>query len=149
MGEMRSYLIVANETLSGEPLRAAIAERVAGGPARFYVVVPATPITHGLTWDEEETKNAAETRLREIITHLQSVGAEADGEVGVRDPVDAAHDALRHVTVDEVILSTLPAGISRWLGQDVPSRLRGSVRVPVAVVTQPKEAAAADMPGGS
>ena len=67
----------------------------------------------------------------------------------MRDPVDAAHDALRHVTVDEVILSTLPAGISRWLGQDVPSRLRGSVRVPVTVVTQPKEAAAADMPGGS
>ena len=97
MGEMRSYLIVANETLSGEPLRAAIAERVAGGAARFYVVVPATPITHGLTWDEEETKNAAETRLGEIITHLQSVGAEAEGEVGVRDPVplDAAVEVAR------------------------------------------------------
>jgi len=59
----------------------------------------------------------------------------------VRDPVDAAHDALRRVTVDEIILSTLPAGISRWLGQDVPSRLRGSVQVPVTVVTLPKEAA--------
>jgi hypothetical protein len=143
---VRSYLIVANETLGGEPLRAAIAERVAGGPVRFYVVVPATPITHGLTWDEEETKNAARTRLDAILTHLKGVGAEADGEVGVRDPIDAAHDALRHVTVDEIILSTLPPGISRWLGQDVPSRLRGSVRVPVSVVTQPKEAeAAADL----
>lgn len=144
---MRSYLIVANQTLGGEPLHAAIDERLAGGPARFYVVVPATPITHGLTWDEDETKNAASTRLDAIVAHLRSRGAEADGEVGVRDPIDAAHDALRHVTVDEIILSTLPAGISRWLGQDVPSRLRGSVQVPVAVVTQPREAeAAADRP---
>jgi hypothetical protein len=38
--------------------------------------------------------------------------------------------------VDEVIVSTLPKGLSRWLGEDVPSRLRDSVRVPVTVVTQ-------------
>ena len=38
--------------------------------------------------------------------------------------------------VDEVILSTLPPGISRWLQMDVPSRLERAVDVPVAVVTQ-------------
>jgi hypothetical protein len=35
-----------------------------------------------------------------------------------------------------VIVSTLPRGISRWLGEDVPSRLADAVSVPVTVVTQ-------------
>jgi hypothetical protein len=48
----------------------------------------------------------------------------------------AVRDALRRREVDEVIVSTLPRGLSRWLGEDVPSRLRDSVRVPVTVVTQ-------------
>jgi len=138
---MRSFLIVANQTIGGEPLKAAIDERLATGPARFYVVVPATPVGGGMTWDETETQKAARERLDAVVERLRTAGAEADGEVGVRDPVDAAHDALRRVTVDEIILSTLPAGISRWLGQDVPSRLRGSVQVPVTVVTLPKEPA--------
>jgi hypothetical protein len=57
------------------------------------------------------------------------------GEVGCADPVAAAQDAIRAVAVDEVILSTLPSGVSRWLGQDVPARLRRAVSVPVTVVT--------------
>jgi hypothetical protein len=54
-------------------------------------------------------------------------------------PVEAAEDALRGRSVDEIILSTLPPGISRSLGQDVPSRLKGSVTVPVTVVTTARE----------
>jgi hypothetical protein len=56
-------------------------------------------------------------------------------EVGNRDPVTAAHDAMRGRAIDEVILSTLPASRSRWLRQDVPSRLRSSLDLPLAVVT--------------
>jgi len=63
--------------------------------------------------------------------------------VGDRDPVQAVRDALRERTVDEIILSTLPPGISRWLGQDVPSRLRGAVPVPVSVVYEESPAATA------
>ena len=48
------------------------------------------------------------------------MGVEATGEVGSKDPVDAVHDALRSHEVDEIILSTLPVRVSRWLGQDVP-----------------------------
>ena len=47
----------------------------------------------------------------------------------------ATRDALRGHPADEIILSTLPTGISRWLGQDVPSRLKSAVSVPVIVVT--------------
>ena len=49
--------------------------------------------------------------------------------------VDAACDVLKQHPADEVLLSTLPAGISRWLHFDVPSRMRAAVSVPVVVLT--------------
>lgn len=140
---MRSYLIVANQTLASPTLAEAVKDRTAQGESRFHVVVPATPIQHGLTWDEAEAESAAQERLDGMLTWLRELGAEASGEVGNKDPIAAAHDALRGNPVDEVILSTLPPGISRWLGQDVPSRLKGSVSIPVSVVTAPREATTA------
>jgi nucleotide-binding universal stress UspA family protein len=131
---MSMALIVANQTLPSQPLADAIAERIRSGVTSFYVVVPATPIGHGMTWDEETTRQDARERLNRFVEHLRSQGVEAAGEVGDRDPVAAVRDALRGRPVDEVVLSTLPPGISRWLGQDVPSKLRHNVSVPVAVV---------------
>lgn len=138
---MRSYLIVANQTLASPALSAEVARRITGGRATFHVVVPLTPIVHRLTWDEDESRRAAQERLDALLAHLRSAGAVASGEIGDPDPVAAVRDALRSVEVDEIILSTLPAGISRWLGQDVPSRLRGSVTQPVVVVTAAPEEA--------
>ena len=139
---MRSYLLIGNQTLDSPELAAAIQERLATGPASFHVVAPATPVGGGLTWDETEARDVAGTRLETAMARLREAGAETTGEIGSRDPVEAALDALRGRQVDEVILSTLPSGISRWLGQDVPSRLRGSVSVPVTVVTTARESVA-------
>ena len=77
------------------------------------------------------------------MNRLHAIGLEVTGEVGVQDPIQATRDALRGREIDEVILSTLPPGISRWLGQDVPSKLKGSIQVPVAVVTTQKQPASA------
>jgi len=136
---MRSYLVVGNQTLDSPELEVAIAHRMATGPATFHVVVPATPIQRGLTWDEDEARTAAEERLADALERLRAAGAAVSGEVGHRDPIEATEDALRGRDVDEVLLSTLPPGISRWLGQDVPSRLKGSVLVPVTVVTTQRQ----------
>ena len=138
---MRSFLIVANRTLGSPGLDEAIRSRLEAGPATFHVVVPATPVVHGLSWDEDETREAAERRLAGLIDRIRELGGTGTGEIGVPDPVDAARDAMRGIEVEEIILSTLPAGISRWLGQDVPSRLRGAVQVPVSVVTAPADSA--------
>ena len=138
---MRSYLVVGNQTLESPELAEAIRERVANEPtAAFYLVVPATPASGGkLTWDEDEARAAAQERLTATLNRLHAIGVVASGEVGVQDPIQATRDALRNREVDEVILSTLPPGISRWLGQDVPSKLKGSIEVPVAVVTTQKQ----------
>jgi hypothetical protein len=143
---MRSYLVVGNQTLDSPELADAIAERAAAGPASFHVVVPATPVQRGMTWDEDEAFAVAQDRLEAAIGWLRATGAEVSGEIGHRDPIVATEDALRGRTVDEVILSTLPPGISRWLGQDVPTRLKGSVLVPVTVVTTQRSTADAGTP---
>jgi len=138
---MPSYLVVANQTLASPTLATAVAERIAGGDARFHVVVPATPASRGFSWEEQEAVAAAERRLDEVLGRLRVLGGEATGEVGSPDPVAAVQDALRSMAFDEVILSTLPPGISRWLGQDVPTRLRNAVTIPVEVVIAPRKVA--------
>jgi nucleotide-binding universal stress UspA family protein len=140
---MSSALIVANQTLPSQALAEAIAERIRTGVTSFYVVVPATPIKHGMTWDEDASRKEAQERLDAFLAHLADQSVKASGEVGDRDPVAAVRDALRGLSVDEVILSTLPPGISRWLGQDVPSKLRHNVSVPVDVVYEGSATAAA------
>ena len=140
---MRSYLVVGNQTLDSPELAEAVADRMATGPATFHIVVPATPIQRGLTWDEDEARAAAQARLDDVLVRLRSTGATVTGEIGHRDPVEATEDALRGREVDEVLLSTLPPGISRWLGQDVPTRLKGSVLVPVTVITTQQQSASA------
>jgi hypothetical protein len=133
---MRSYLIVGNQTLMGPELDEAIAARmVPGDPPDLHVVVPATPRPGAFTWNEDEATADAQGRLDAMLEHLKGLGLSATGEVGYRDPVEAARDALRSHPAEEIILSTLPTGISRWLGQDVPSRLKSAVSVPVVVVT--------------
>jgi hypothetical protein len=133
---MRSYLIVGNQTLMGPELASAIDDRIVPGDVpTMHVVVPATPRQGAFTWDEDEARAAAQVRLDAMLEYLRGLGVEATGEVGYRDPVEAARDALRSHPSDEIILSTLPTGLSRWLGQDVPSRLKAAVPVPVVVVT--------------
>ena len=139
---MSTTLVVANQTLPSPALAGAIARRIESGVTSFHVVVPATPpASHGLTWDEEDSRREANERLEVFLADLRSRGVEASGEVGDRDPVAAVRDGMRGRDVGEVILSTLPPGISRWLGQDVPSRLRGAIPVEVSVVYEEAKAA--------
>jgi hypothetical protein len=134
---MSTILIVANQTLPSEALATEVAQRIASGASEFHVVVPATPPPGGgFTWDEAAANRAAEERLAAFIDGIAAQGATADGEIGDRDPVAAVRDAVRGRDVAEVILSTLPAGASRWLRQDVPTRLRGAITVPLSVVEE-------------
>lgn len=133
---MRTCLVVANQTLPGKELATAVRDRVAAGECAFYAVVPLTPVTHAATWEERESADAARERLAAFLAAMREVGCEADGEIGDRDPIQAVRDVLRTRTVDEIILSTLPAGASRWLQLDIPSRLSRAVDVPVTVITQ-------------
>lgn len=139
---MRRYLIVANKTLAGQPLKEKLEACVKDGPCTFHVVAPATPPLDDLTWTEGEVHDIARRRLDVALAWFHEIGAEATGEVGDEDPLLAIEDALKDGAFDEIILSTLPAGASKWIGMDLPSKMkRRAEPIPVVhVIGEPSPA---------
>ncbi len=128
---MRRYLVVANQTLGADELYDVMGDCLALGPCAFYIVVPATPLAEHLTWTEGEARAIASDRLERALTWFRELGAEVEGEVGDANPLLAIWDALQARQFDHIILSTLPAGVSRWLKMDLPDRVRASFNLPV------------------
>ena len=132
---MRRYLVVANRTLLGPHLLERIAECKAADQCSFHLLVPASPPDDSFVWTHGQAHAHAEERLQEALALLRERGVEATGQVGDADPVNAVRDVLNDGgQFDEVILSTLPSGPSRWLRQDVPHRLERVVGIPVTHV---------------
>ncbi|HEX2849563.1 MAG TPA: universal stress protein [Acidimicrobiales bacterium] len=119
---MRRILVVANETLTEPHLLDEVRARAAGGDCAVHVVVPASHPTGA--WSEGSVRATAAHRLQKGLDALREMGFEATGEVGDVSPVRAIGDALIAADYDEIVLSTLPLGRSRWLKQDVVHRVQ-------------------------
>ena len=120
-----NVLVVANETVVGEPLLERIRERARRSPASFLIVCPQSDPSASAHPD-------AERRLRRALTILRGEGIDVHGQVAHPDPYSAAMHAVRDERVDEILVSTFPeqAG-SSWLRRDLLGRLRKDAGVPV------------------
>jgi hypothetical protein len=130
----RTILVVANQTAGGPAFLRAIKERMRQGPCVFILVVPATPPHEHATWEEGEARDIARRRMEKAVEELRAEGAEISGVVGDASPVLAINDALIEQPCDEIILSTLPPGASRWLKKDLPHRVEQRFGLPVTTV---------------
>lgn len=138
-------------------------ERSERGDARFYVVVPMTAVEHETTAVSlgfsmggemlaypsrevleqdaqrreariEASRARAEVRLARMLERVQKVDADVEGEIGDPDPLLAIKDVLKDRWFDEILLSTLPARLSRWLKMDLPSRVSRTTPIPVTTI---------------
>jgi hypothetical protein len=138
MSEPANVLVVAHQTAATTPLLDAIKERAERGPARFHLVVPRRP--HGLDKvmdPQEHGDEEAQRALADALPKLTAVaGSEVGGEVGDAEPLMAIQDALNLGHYDEIIISTLPLGVSRWLHLDLISKAR-ALGPPVTHVLAP------------
>lgn len=146
---MRQILVVANQTLGGEQLKDAVRDRITQGPCEFTLVVPVALASGDVAadfmsevprdWASSPTYEAARIqavrRLGAGIRALSECGATVDGDIGVQNPVDAVGHCLAIRSYDEIIVSTLPAQLSRWLLRDVPHRIQRKYKLPVTTVT--------------
>ena len=127
MPDPARVLIVANRTAATEALLATVRRRAERGPARFHLVVPATPQgLHRVVDPEVAGREEAQVQLEAALPRLSdAAGTQVTGHVGDADPLAAIHDALGEYGFDEIIVSTLPRRLSRWLRLDLPSKARG------------------------
>jgi hypothetical protein len=122
-------LVVANRTAASPPLVDAVRRRAAAGPCKFTLLVP--HYQHGLqkltSADTSDDHLGEDQAVIELAVPLleDAAGAEVDSMIGDASPLAAIEDAVNRGGFDEIILSTLPAHVSRWLKLDLPSKVRG------------------------
>jgi hypothetical protein len=130
----KNVLVIANETVLGEPLLAKIRKRAAESPASFLIVSPQSDPTAG---DHPE----ADRRLKRALSQLRGAGIDVHGQVSHPDPFSAAMEAVHDERVDEIVVSTFEPLSSGWLRKDIVERLRKETRLPVEhVVVEKAEA---------
>ena len=136
-------LVVAHRTAATPALLDAVRERAARGPCAFTLLVPNQ--AHGLhrvVDAEDQAADEAQAVLELALPLLEdAAGAPVEGIVGDPEPLNAVQDAVNLRGFDEIIVSTLPARVSRWLRLDLPSKVSG-LGLPVTTVTAKERAEA-------
>jgi hypothetical protein len=136
MADTADVLVVANRTAGSPELLEALKARAEQGPVKFHLLVPATP--HGVSWaaDMHAAAPEAEAHVRAAVEQLRGAGLDVDdGKVGDPDPVAAVEDAVNFKDFDEIIVSTLPKHLSKWLRLDLPHRVEHATGKQVTHVT--------------
>jgi hypothetical protein len=129
-----NVLVIANETVLGEPLLEKIRERAAASPASFLILSPQSDASAG-------AHPEADRRLKVALGALRGAGIDAHGQVAHPDPFSAAMEAVHDERVDEIVVSTFQPERSGWLRRDLIERLRKETGLPVEHVVVAKEEA--------
>jgi hypothetical protein len=127
MPDPARILVVAHQTAATTGLLEAVRERAERGPARFHLVVPHQ--AHGVSkaldphaTDDEEASKVLADALPKLS---EAARGEVTGSIGDSEPLMAIQDAVNLGGYDEIIVSTLPPRVSRWLKLDLVSKTRG------------------------
>ncbi len=132
MTAKQSALVVAGRSADSRGLILALGLHRGGTPTAFTLLVPATP--HGFAWATDMSSGWPEAmdRAERATARMRRAGLEVEETiVGDPDPFAAVGDVLHSRDFDEVIVATLPRGISSWLKVGLPGRLRGLTDLPV------------------
>jgi hypothetical protein len=134
-------LVIANRTVDSEEVREAIVSRAAAGPLQVMLVAPASGGASSLRERRAETAQ----RLERAVQRLRAAGVAVEGVVGDADPMVAVQEAWDPRRFDEIIVATLPTGVSRWMAADLPRRVErfSGARVAHVVAASGRKRAAA------
>jgi hypothetical protein len=152
---MPRYLVIGNQTLGSVELREELRKRFEADPNSFFLVLvpntyavdyhgvpvaggfvpmPTLIMASGPATDEEATA-LAQHQLDQLLKRVRELGVQAEGELGDPDPLKAIGEVLARDQFDEVIISTLPQRVSRWLHTDLPYKVQRRFDVPVTTIT--------------
>jgi hypothetical protein len=126
MSEPAHVLVVAHQTAATPALLDAVRERARSSPATFHLVVPRQAHgMHKLVDPQDAGDDEAQEVLAAALPRLgEAAGREVTGSLGGAEPMSAIQDAVNLGSYDEIIISTLPRRLSRWLRLDLVSKTR-------------------------
>src|SRR3954469_17973840 len=102
-GTPARILVVANRTAAAPRLLKAVEHRAAETPCRFTLLVP----------DVANARDAAWTLVTAGGLLAKAAGAPVGGRTGGPDPFTAVKDAVATGDFEQIIISTLPRGVSK------------------------------------
>jgi hypothetical protein len=117
-------LVLANQTAASPQLIERLKALAAEGPHRFIVVVPQDS-------GEGYAVREARARLTKLVDSLHEAGIVAAGMIGDPDPYIAAMNAIAYFHISQVVISTLPRGQSKWVGDKLVERVEAASNKPV------------------
>ncbi|MFZ0091194.1 MAG: hypothetical protein WAL63_16920 [Solirubrobacteraceae bacterium] len=127
MSDPAHVLVVAHQTAATPALLDTVRTRARSSPARFHLVVPRNPHgMHKLVDPQDAGDDEANAVLAQALPKLtEAAGDSVTGSLGDPEPLCAIQDAINLGSYDEIIISTLPRRVSRWLRLDLVSKTRG------------------------
>lgn len=120
-------LVVANQTVDSDELYDALRERAREGQLAVTLLVP------------QDQQAGVAARVKRALERLHGAGVEAEAMLGDVDPACAVIEVWDPRRWDEILVSTLPTGTSRWLQIDLPHRIARAVDAPVHHVESTRE----------
>lgn len=116
-------LVVANETACAPELLEALQARNNTDHAEFTLVMPVGT-----------RREDSRARLEAALKRMRTEGLRVDGCLGSIDPLVAVTEVFDPARFDEIVVSTLPAELSRWLACSLPRRVERLTGMPVVHV---------------
>jgi hypothetical protein len=103
-----------------------VRRRARAGPCEFALLIP-----------DAGDRRAADWTLENALPLMRrAAGRRVAGIIGGPDPLAAVQHAVRHGNYQEIIVSTLPRRVSKWLRRDLIRRIEGLGLPVTAIVPQ-------------